>query len=423
MEKPSSGSATTTAANAENRRNDTLRSINNVTADQSPPRTSFAGSVATSGATTAAEDYPFDEGPGAAGSTTNNAGGAPVWQTEESMRALAKSNVEGSFIVSTEPAITSCCDGSSQTSSNMLPCPAIDQSCGGMMWGSAVAPYHPWDTSFEFPPPWLTMAPPPPPPPPPQQIRTVPSSPFANNRPGNQSYNPVLGGMVTTIGPPQMGVYRLRLPAALLPLLPVIVRRAEEHASQRPGGWRTRLYSLTQQDLAIADIPGGLGLAQAITEFVVQVVVTLFGGIHGTPAVVTPSPPAPDRLPQVRLDSNQPHILKYSCDDDSSGGGSRVEHAGRDSDDKSNNSRSGNTTGVPLHYDSCDVTVQLMLSDYRSGEYHGGGTVIPDVGGADAIVLEKGDILLHPGSLVHSGRDITRGTRYILLWFCDIMHG
>ena len=48
----------------------------------------------------------------------------------------------------------------------------------------------------------------------------------------------------------------------------------------------------------------------------------------------------------VRIDRNQPHVVKYSAED-------------------------GEHTGVELHHDKCDLTANLMLS--RSNCYSGGG--------------------------------------------------
>jgi hypothetical protein len=49
----------------------------------------------------------------------------------------------------------------------------------------------------------------------------------------------------------------------------------------------------------------------------------------------------------VRIDRNQPHVLKYSCKDGSG------------------------HTGVELHHDKCDLTANIMLS--KSSSYSGGG--------------------------------------------------
>lgn len=68
---------------------------------------------------------------------------------------------------------------------------------------------------------------------------------------------------------------------------------------------------------------------------------------------------------------------------------------------------------VELHHDRCDVTANLSLSN--SSDYEGGGTIIADMG--RVIKLDKGEVLLHPGSLVHGGMDIYKGTRFLLVTF------
>jgi len=89
----------------------------------------------------------------------------------------------------------------------------------------------------------------------------------------------------------------------------------------------------------------------------------------------------------VKIDRNQPHVLKYAAED---------KH-----------------TGVELHHDKCDLTANIMLS--RSSSYSGGGTYFPD---ANATVkLEFGEFLIHPGNLVHGGVDITQGERYLMIMF------
>jgi predicted 2-oxoglutarate/Fe(II)-dependent dioxygenase YbiX len=71
---------------------------------------------------------------------------------------------------------------------------------------------------------------------------------------------------------------------------------------------------------------------------------------------------------------------------------------------------------VELHHDRCDITANLVLS--KSQTYEGGGTFIPDVG--SVVKLEQGEFLLHPGSLVHGGMDIQKGTRYLLVIFAHL---
>ncbi|CAJ1951236.1 unnamed protein product [Cylindrotheca closterium] len=178
-----------------------------------------------------------------------------------------------------------------------------------------------------------------------------------------------------TIGPAHLRTYRLLLPNDLIAdcQLDPIVAHAEHFATNRLlHGWQTDLYSLTKQDIALRDIPGMLPLIQPIFDYVTQAIRTLYG-CH-----------------EVVVDKNQPHILKYSVD-------------------------SGHT-GVQLHHDRCDVTANLALS--RSGDYCGGGTYIRDTG--SIIKLNYGECLLHPGSLVHGGMEVTKGTRYLMVTFAHL---
>ncbi|GKY99164.1 hypothetical protein MPSEU_000871900 [Mayamaea pseudoterrestris] len=207
------------------------------------------------------------------------------------------------------------------------------------------------------------------PPPPPLQLSQMTLSRSSSS---SHSYQ----FAATRIGPPQCCVFKTQLPDALLPLLEPIMARAESHANARRHGWETNLYSLTKQDLPLAEIPGGMSLAQPLTDFVVWSLQQLYAGSRC------------QRPPVVRMDTNQPHVLKYD-----------VSHS-----------------GVPLHHDKCDVTAQLLLS--HSNEYQGGGTYFCDL---DATVrLERGELLFHPGSLVHAGREITNGSRLLLVWFLHL---
>ena len=127
------------------------------------------------------------------------------------------------------------------------------------------------------------------------------------------------------IGHPSLRTFQLQLPPKYLYLLDYIVAGCEKFAKSHKNGWRTNLYSLTKQDLALADIPGMLECSKPITEHISRCICELY------------------HAESLRVDHNQPHVLKYS-----------KEH-----------------TGVELHHDRCDVTANLMLS--RSHTYVGGG--------------------------------------------------
>jgi hypothetical protein len=223
-------------------------------------------------------------------------------------------------------------------------------------------PPHPWDmeeveaflgrctldTSYD-----TTWTPPVRPPSPPRPVRF----PFA-----------LLLESVEPIGPPSAQVYKVRLPPQLQTLLDPLIAVAEAHAMSRKGGWSSELFSLTKQDMAVADIPGGLAYSRPIMDYLTAQIQILY------------------RSSSVWMDRNQPHLLKYS--------------AGH--------------TGVCLHTDVCDVTANLMMS--RMADYHGGGTYLEEP--CDVTVhLEQGECLLHPGSLGHAGKDILRGSRYLMVMF------
>lgn len=192
---------------------------------------------------------------------------------------------------------------------------------------------------------------------------------------------------VEQLGPPHCRIYRFTLPYYLIDGLDHVVRRCEAHAATLPKGWKTCLYSLTQQDIALSQVPGLLEDVRPIVDLVSELIHCYYGVTalsshqqHG---------PSPKR---IHMDMNQPHILKYSAE-------------------------SGHV-GVGIHHDRCDVTASLMLSS--PNEYVGGGTYFPDLGErARPVQLQKGQMLLHPGSLPHAGNEIGAGTRYLMVFFVD----
>jgi hypothetical protein len=173
--------------------------------------------------------------------------------------------------------------------------------------------------------------------------------------------------MIYCLGPPCFQIYHSALPTSTLPVLARLKQICDEHASGLPTGWRTCLYSLTKQDIAINDIPAAREAVVPITRHIMKMVEKLSGQ-------------------RVRLDWNQPHVLKYD----------------------------GSHQSVPLHYDICDVTVNVMLSE--CGDYEGGGTYLPAIG--TTVRLPYGNILIHPGNALHAGCEIHSGSRYLLVYFC-----
>ena len=68
-----------------------------------------------------------------------------------------------------------------------------------------------------------------------------------------------------------------------------------------------------------------------------------------------------------------------------------------------------------MHYDGCDITFILSLSDIS--EYKGGGTYIRCL--RKTINLRQGQAVIFPGELYHKGVDIVRGVRSLIVCFLD----
>jgi len=68
-----------------------------------------------------------------------------------------------------------------------------------------------------------------------------------------------------------------------------------------------------------------------------------------------------------------------------------------------------------MHYDGCHITWQIMLS--ARDEFEGGGTYIRAL--RQTIKLNLGQVLVHPGKLMHKGVDITSGRRLLIVGFMD----
>lgn len=110
------------------------------------------------------------------------------------------------------------------------------------------------------------------------------------------------------IGNPCLGIFKLSLPRRLTQTLHGIVGHAENHvAMTHPNGsWKTELYSVTRQDVALRKIPGMSTRIEPIVDYITRAMQALYG-CH-----------------RVHMDRNQPHILKYSVDTGHTGG--RLPH-------------------------------------------------------------------------------------------------
>ena len=105
------------------------------------------------------------------------------------------------------------------------------------------------------------------------------------------------------IGDPSLGIFKLRLPEFMIDTLDDVVALAENHvATTRQGSWKTELYSLTRQDMAMRQIPGMKALIDPVLDYLTKTMEAMYG------------------CRQVLMDQNQPHILKYSIDSRHTGG-------------------------------------------------------------------------------------------------------
>lgn len=71
--------------------------------------------------------------------------------------------------------------------------------------------------------------------------------------------------------------------------------------------------------------------------------------------------------------------------------------------------------GLRLHTDGCLFSLTLLIS--HEHDFEGGGTYY---GSIDKVIhLKQGDAAYHAARVMHSGIDITKGERYILVGFVD----
>jgi hypothetical protein len=105
------------------------------------------------------------------------------------------------------------------------------------------------------------------------------------------------------IGDPSLGIFKMRLPESMVDGLDAIIAHAEEYmTTTRHGSWKTGLYSLTRQDVAMRQIPGMKARIDPIVDYLTRTMEALYG------------------CRRVLMDRNQPHILKYSIDSGHTGG-------------------------------------------------------------------------------------------------------
>jgi predicted 2-oxoglutarate/Fe(II)-dependent dioxygenase YbiX len=71
---------------------------------------------------------------------------------------------------------------------------------------------------------------------------------------------------------------------------------------------------------------------------------------------------------------------------------------------------------LEMHCDGSFLSFNILLSD--KNDFEGGGTYFDD--GLTAH-LEQGDIFIHSSKIKHAGLPITKGTRYLLVGFLNII--
>ena len=76
--------------------------------------------------------------------------------------------------------------------------------------------------------------------------------------------------------------------------------------------------------------------------------------------------------------------------------------------------KTGIQEGIDFHKDSSFLTFNICLND----NFEGGGTLFED---NLMMEIEKGDMIVHCGKITHKGLSITKGERYILLGFLEII--
>ena len=296
------------------------------------------------------DQHPFDERPSNIPLVSRSGFPPPVWQTVECIQAFASLPVSQVHILQRQ-------DGEEDdVFAGLVASP--DHSVQQLSPRSQQPRAHPWNLNrpFDQPttPPTLLMTP--------QHTTQPPSPPRPLRMPFLSTVEP--------IGPPGSQVYKVTLPHHLVSLLDPLVAVAEAHAQQQQGGWASNLYSLTRQDLPLADVPGAVTYSRPIVDYLTTQMQILY------------------QCRCVWMDRNQPHLLKYSA-------------------------RTG-YSGVGLHTDACDVTANLMMS--RPTDYYGGGTWLDDPCHC-TVHLNQGECLLHPGSIRHAGQAIQSGTRFCMVLF------
>jgi hypothetical protein len=148
---------------------------------------------------------------------------------------------------------------------------------------------------------------------------------------------------------------------------------AAEAAAAAQGGWLTdRHHFYPTTDIVLAKIPAFAALWKARLQAAVFALVEQHYG-----------------MPARAVDPRDLFVVRYAAGD-------------------------GHQHGLAPHADRSHVSFNLALN----GGFGGGGTAFTFFSNR-TITLATGNILLHPSRVQHAGRDVTAGTRYILVGFLE----
>lgn len=157
-----------------------------------------------------------------------------------------------------------------------------------------------------------------------------------------------------------------------LDLCRYIINESEKHAANN-GGWTTKRHiNYPTTDLPVEKIPSIFGLVLETLHTIVKKVKKSYG-----------------LKDDMVVGVQDLFIVKYK-------------------DNEQN--------GLDMHCDNSFLSFNILLSDNE--DFEGGGTYFDD--GLTAY-LEQGDILIHSSKIKHAGLPITKGTRYLLVGFLNIM--
>ena len=92
-----------------------------------------------------------------------------------------------------------------------------------------------------------------------------------------------------------------------------------------------------------------------------------------------------------------------------------VKYEVRSADDDDDDGREEMQAGLELHRDGSVLSFNVLLNP--KSEFQGGGTYFKHTD--KTVEINQGDCVVHSGTVLHAGRNITRGRRYLLVGFVE----